>query len=41
MELEAVGRVSMRNMGFEVCWKIDNIDGAKWTFLGADSTTNT
>jgi hypothetical protein len=41
MELEAVGRVSMRDVGFEVCWKIDNVNGAKWAFLRANTASNT
>jgi hypothetical protein len=41
MEFEAVGRVSMRNVGFEVRWKIDDIDRPKRAFLRADAATNT
>ena len=41
MELEAVGSVSMRNMGLEIRWKIDDIDGAKWAFFRTDTATNT
>jgi hypothetical protein len=41
MELEAVGRVPMRDMRFEVCWKIDNVDSAEGAFLRADTTSNT
>jgi hypothetical protein len=41
MKLEAVGRVSMRNMGFEICWKIDDIDGTKWAFLRTDTASDT
>jgi hypothetical protein len=41
MELEAVGRVSMRNMGLEIRWKVDDIDGAKWAFFRTDTATNT
>jgi hypothetical protein len=41
MELEAVGGISMRNMGLKVCWKIDNIDGSERTLFGTDTTTDT
>jgi hypothetical protein len=41
MELEAVGRVSMRNMGFEIRGKIDDVDRSEWTFLGTDTASNT
>lgn len=40
MELEAVGRVSMGDLGLEICWQIDDVDGTKWTFLRADTTSN-
>jgi hypothetical protein len=41
MKLEAVGGVSMRNVGLEICWKIDDVDGTKRAFFGTDATTNT
>lgn len=41
MELKAVGGVSMGDMRFEVCWQIDNVDCTEWTFLWANTTTNT
>jgi len=41
MELEAVGRVSMCNVRLEICWKVDDVDGAKGAFLGTDATANT
>ncbi len=41
MELETVGRVSMSNVRFEVGWQVDDIDGSKWAFLGADTTSDT
>jgi hypothetical protein len=31
----------MRNVGLEVRWKINDIDGAKWAFFGTDAATNT
>jgi hypothetical protein len=40
MKLEAVGRVSMRDMGLEVGRQIDDIDGSKGAFLRADTATN-
>lgn len=40
MKLEAVGRVSMRDMRLEIGWQIDDIDSSEWTFLWADTTTN-
>jgi hypothetical protein len=41
MELEAVGRISMRNVGLEVCWQVDDVDCAEWAFLRTDATANT
>jgi hypothetical protein len=41
MQLEAVGGVSVRNMGLEVGWKVDDIDGAKGAFLRTDAAANT
>jgi hypothetical protein len=41
MKLEAVGRVSMRNMGFEIRRKVDDVDGTKWAFLRTDTATYT
>lgn len=41
MKLEAVGRVSMRNMGLEVGWQIDNVDSSERTLLWADTATDT
>ena len=35
MELEAVGRITMRDLRLEVCGKIDDIDGSKGAFLDA------
>jgi hypothetical protein len=40
MKLEAVGRVSMGNMRFEVCRQIDNVNSSKWALLWADTTSN-
>ena len=41
MELEAVGRVSVGDVRFEISWQIDNVDGAERTFLGTDTASNT
>ena len=38
MQLEAVGRVSVGDLGFEVGGQIDDIDGVKWAFLRTDTT---
>lgn len=35
MELETVGRITVRDLRLEVCGKIDDIDGSKGTFLDA------
>lgn len=40
MELEAVGRVSMGDMGFKVGWQIDDVDGTEGAFLGANTASN-
>jgi len=40
MKLEAVGRVSMRDVRLEIGWQIDDIDSSKGTFLWADTTTD-
>jgi hypothetical protein len=41
MKLEAVGRVSMGNVRFEVSRQIDNIDGTEWALLWTDTASNT
>lgn len=40
MQLEAVGRVSMGDLGLEICWQIDDVDGTEGTFLWADTASN-
>jgi hypothetical protein len=40
MELETVGRISVRDVRFEVGRQIDDIDSAKWTLLWADTAAN-
>jgi hypothetical protein len=41
MELEAVRRVSVGDLRFEVGWQVDDADSAEWALLGADTATNT
>lgn len=41
MELEAVGGVTMRDLGFQVGRQVDDMDGSEWTFLGTDTATDT
>ena len=41
MKLEAIGGVSMGNLGLKIRGKIDDIDGAERTFLWANTATNT
>jgi hypothetical protein len=41
VQLEAVRRVSMRDLGLEVGGQVDNIDGVEGAFLGADTAANT
>jgi hypothetical protein len=40
MKLEAIGGVSMGDMGFEVCWQIDNVDRSEGTLFGADTASD-
>ena len=40
MKLEAVGRISMSNMGLKIRGQIDNVDGSEWAFLRADTASN-
>lgn len=39
MQLEAVGTVSVGDLGFEVGRQIDNVDRIEGTFLGTDTTS--
>jgi hypothetical protein len=39
MQLEAVGRVSMRDLSLEVRRQVDDVDGIEWAFLRADTTS--
>lgn len=40
MKLEAVGRVAVGNLGFEIRRQVYNADGAERTFFRADTATN-
>jgi 2-keto-3-deoxy-L-rhamnonate aldolase RhmA len=40
MELEAVGRVAVRDHGLKVCGQIYDVDGVEGTFLGADAAAD-
>lgn len=41
VQLETVGRVSMGDLGLEVRGQVDDVDGIKGAFLGADTASNT
>lgn len=41
MKLEAVGGISMSNVGFKVCWQVNDIDSPKRTFFWTNTTANT
>lgn len=41
VELETVGRVAMCHLALEVRGQVDDMDGAKWTFLRADTASDT
>lgn len=41
MELEAIGRVTVGDLSIQVRRQVDNMDGAKRTLLGTDTTTDT
>lgn len=40
MELEAVGRVPVRNLRLEIRGQIDDVDGIEGTFLGTDAASD-
>ena len=40
MQLEAVGRVPVCDLGLEIGWKIDDVYGAKRALLDTDTTSN-
>ena len=37
MKLETIGRIAVCNLGFKVCWQVDDVDGGKRAFLDADT----
>lgn len=39
VQLERVGGIPMRHFGVQVCWQVNDIDGAKGTLLGTNSTS--
>lgn len=41
MKLEAIGRVSMGDLGLEICRQVDDVDGSKGAFLHTNATSNT
>lgn len=40
MQFETVGRVAVRDLGFEIGREIDNVDSSKWTFLRTDTASD-
>lgn len=40
MKLEAVGRVTVGDLGFEVGGQVDDVNGTKWALFGTDTATN-
>lgn len=41
MKFEAVGRISMSDLGFQIRRQVDDVDRTKWAFLYANSTPDT
>lgn len=41
MEFEAVSRVSMSNLGFQIRRQVNDVDRTEWAFLHANTTTDT
>ena len=41
MKLEAVGRVTVGDLGLQVGGQVDNVNGTERALLGTDTTTNT
>lgn len=37
MKLETVGRIAVCDLGFKICWQIDDVDGGERAFLDADT----
>lgn len=40
VELETVGRVAMGDLAFQVGGQVDDVDGAEWAFLRANTATD-
>jgi len=40
VKLEAVGRVTVGDLGFQIGGQVDNVNGTEWALLRADTTTN-
>lgn len=40
VKLERVGGVSVGDLRLEVGWQVDNVDGAEWALLWADTASN-
>lgn len=40
MQLEAVGRVSVRDLSFQIRRQVYDMNGSKWTFLWEDATAD-
>lgn len=37
MKLETIGGIAVCNLGFKVCWQIDDVDSSEGAFLDADT----
>lgn len=40
VELEGVGGISVCDLRLQVGWQVDDVDGAEWALLWADTTSN-
>jgi hypothetical protein len=40
VKLEAVGRITVSDLGFQVCGQVDDVDGTERTFLRTDTATD-
>ena len=40
MQLKGVGLIPVRDFGFQVGGQVDDMNRAKWTFFGTDTTSN-
>ena len=41
MQLEAIGRVAVGDLGLKVCRQVDDMNGTEGTFLRANTATDT